>query len=79
MINQLEERTQIDLDNGLIAKWHDESHLNWYAAHSKRISFYTPELSGVVEYKHLNGINPYVVTQSKQKHVGRNPTLSLGN
>jgi hypothetical protein len=28
--HELSHRIQSDLNNGVIAKWHDESHLNWY-------------------------------------------------
>jgi len=32
MIRTLADRTQDDLNSGLIATWHDESHLNWFAS-----------------------------------------------
>lgn len=32
MIGELSARTRADLDEAKIAVWHDESHLNWYAA-----------------------------------------------
>ncbi len=31
---ELAERVATDLSNGIIAKWHDESHLNWRVAHN---------------------------------------------
>lgn len=34
LCSELSERTRADLDAGLIAVWHDESHLNWYASQS---------------------------------------------
>ncbi|MDO8733468.1 MAG: hypothetical protein Q7L55_13000 [Actinomycetota bacterium] len=33
MIGELAKRTRTDLDSGVIAVWHDESHLNWYFSH----------------------------------------------
>lgn len=33
LVSLLAERVRVDLDEGTIAIWHDESHLNWYASH----------------------------------------------
>lgn len=35
MIRELAQRVRADLDEGIIAKWHDESHLNWFAAENE--------------------------------------------
>lgn len=37
MISELKNNTQIDLDNSVVAKWHDESHLNFYLFKNKDI------------------------------------------
>ena len=31
---ELAKRVELDLNNGVIALWHDESHLNWFASYS---------------------------------------------
>jgi len=35
MVHELAQRVRADLDNGIIATWHDESHLNWFAAQNE--------------------------------------------
>ena len=33
MIDELANRTRRDLQRGVVAIWHDESHLNWFASY----------------------------------------------
>ncbi len=44
MVEKLKKNIQIDLNNGIIAIWHDESHLNWYVVNHKFLfNYLTPE------------------------------------
>lgn len=44
MSKKLKDNIQKDLDNNIIAIWHDESHLNWYVVNHKFLfNFLTPE------------------------------------
>lgn len=42
MVDFLEKNIQEDLDNGIIAKWHDESQLNYYVWKNKNYRLLTP-------------------------------------
>ena len=38
----LEKNVDEDMNNGIIARWHDESHLNWYASRNVRYRLLNP-------------------------------------
>lgn len=42
LINTLKENIQVDLNNNIIAKWHDESHLNRYMLDCKKYKVLSP-------------------------------------
>jgi hypothetical protein len=73
MCRILSENVSCDEANGYIAKWHDESHLNWFLA-KFGATVLTCELSGVASYKHLSGINMRILTVEKELGEGRSPT-----
>lgn len=35
MIHELAQRVRADLDEGIIATWHDESHINWFSVQNE--------------------------------------------
>jgi hypothetical protein len=72
MCGILSKRTQLDLERSVIAKWHDESHLNWYVANHK-VTVLDNRFSGVKHYKHLKGLPAYITSVDKQLTV-RLPT-----
>ena len=69
----LSQRTQTDLNNSVIACWHDESHLNWYAA-TTDVSFLDNRFSGAPSYKHLDQWPSYVDSVYKESSFGREAT-----
>ena len=52
MVAELASRVQGDLDHGIIATWHDESHLNWFAA-NREVVVSDPQFSSVTEWSAL--------------------------
>jgi hypothetical protein len=75
MCNILSKRTQSDFENGLIASWHDESHLNWFITNYPHKTF-DNRLSWVVGYQNLARYTSTYVITSVQKELGegRTPT-----
>jgi hypothetical protein len=70
MSQVLEARTDEDLARGFIARWHDESHLNWYVAHNA-VTLLGPEYCYEKTYPHLQLINPRIEAVNKGAEVGR--------
>ena len=62
-----------DLEFGHIAKWHDESHLNWYYA-NRRCTLLDVRFSWFKGFKNLRHIEPFICTVEKEKGEGREPT-----
>lgn len=64
LCGELAERTKIDKANGITARWHDESHLNWYAA-THKASILPPSFCMVESYPHLAGLAEYFCAVEK--------------
>jgi hypothetical protein len=56
---ELEKRIDIDRENKIIAIWHDESHLNWYASHFK-VNILESNYSWGKMYRHLRHLTPII-------------------
>jgi hypothetical protein len=64
-----------DLKFGYIAKWHDESHLNWYYA-NRPCTLLDVRFSWYKGFRNLRNIEPFICTVEKEKGEGREPTSS---
>lgn len=60
----LSERIQKDLSRNVIAKFHDESHMNWYATNFKT-SINSPSFCFELSYPQLIGITPTIIAVDK--------------
>lgn len=66
MCKQLSERTQMDSSKGIVARFHDESHLNWYATTVKDFIVLPPENCFAEGYANLRNISARVVAIEKE-------------
>jgi hypothetical protein len=55
LVKQLSEATDVDLNAGIVAKWHDESHLNKWSSQNMHTTL-TPSLCYDASYKWLMGL-----------------------
>lgn len=62
-----------DLEKNYTAIWHDESHLNNYAAFNT-VEKLSPEFSGVPSYKNLRKLEFLIISEEKKFGEGRTPT-----
>jgi hypothetical protein len=69
MCRTLSTRIQMDLGNDLIARWHDESHLNWFIATSPH-KIFDNRLSWVENYKNLENLKSTYLISNVQKDFG---------
>lgn len=64
MCRTLADRTEIDRRRGILARWHDESHLNWYAAHNDH-TVLSPEYCHARKFAHLRHFEPIIEALDK--------------
>ena len=65
-LNELSNRVNTDFDSGIIARYHDESHINWFRAnHRCKVldSSYCYEES----YRHLKGLQKKIIAVDKSE------------
>lgn len=70
MINELATRTRSDLQRGVVAIWHDESHLNWFAStHTHELL--DSEKCFVEGFPNLNNLTPEIMCVDKGSNKTR--------
>lgn len=66
MINELSNRVNIDLENNVIAKWHDESHLNkFFIENQKDVHVFGPEYAYPEVFEQYCDFEPKIIHLAK--------------
>lgn len=66
MCKILNDRTQIDISHGVIARFHDESHLNWFLTTIADFQLLPPENCFAEGYANLRGLSARVIAVEKE-------------
>lgn len=64
LVEELAARTRADLDNAVVATWHDESHLNWYAS-NRTCELLDSDLCFIEGNLNLSDLTPKVLAVEK--------------
>jgi hypothetical protein len=64
MVKALAHHTQTDSKQGLIARWHDESHLNWYSSHHET-TLLDPSYCYVAGSRNLQNLDARIIAVDK--------------
>jgi len=73
MCKTLAGRVEDDEKASILAIWHDESHLNWYASNSKS-KILSSKFSGSKKFRNNRALDPYILSVEKEIGEGRKPT-----
>jgi hypothetical protein len=66
MVNALSETVNLDRDSNIMAKFHDESHLNmWLSKNDVLVSILSPVWAHASNYKHLRNLKPFIEVLEK--------------
>ena len=65
LIENLKVAVEVDFANGVVAKWHDESHLNRWAAFND-FNLLDPSFCYVNEYRHLSDLEAKIIAVTKE-------------
>jgi N-acetylglucosaminyldiphosphoundecaprenol N-acetyl-beta-D-mannosaminyltransferase len=73
MSAQLAARVRVDIAAGVTARWHDESHWNWWVAH-RPVQLLDPSWCYVPEYPWLSHLTPLILAVDKGHDFERENT-----
>jgi hypothetical protein len=73
MSEELAGRVRQDVAAGVTARWHDESHWNWWVAHHP-VELLDPSWCHVPDYPWLSGLDPLIVAVDKGADFAREQT-----
>ena len=66
MCTILAQRTQEDFDKGIVAVWHDESHLNYYSANYP-VTILDSRFSWISNYRNIKHLSPFISSVIKDE------------
>lgn len=75
LINSLSIRTSQDSANGVTARWHDESHLNWWATINLH-NVKSPAFCFAANFPWLSGVKPIISAVDKGHFVRLNTSIN---